>query len=715
MKRFINILLSIIISISIIPSFTAYADTAKSTVYLSTPVLSSAYANNAGIVISWGEVKGAENYRVYYKIGNSSWTKIADTASTSYTWQDAQFGTKYTFTVRCTSSDGKQYTSSFDSTGRTVACLSAPEVTSISSVKTGTKIVWSSVSGAEKYKVLRKTNGTSWVTVGTTTSTSLTDTTAKSGVTYTYTVRCITSAGVFTSGYEIPSDSFTFISSPVLSSAYVNNDGTVIRWGEVAGAENYRVYYKIGNSSWTKIADTTSTTYTWSEGKIGTKYTFTVRCINSDATAYTSSFDSAGSSVTILSAPKISSIRAINSGTEITWGKVTNAERYKVFRKTENGSWTAIGTTTSTTFTDTTAAKGTNYSYTIRCITKDGKAFTSGYDVAGKSFTALTNPNISSISVTATGVKIVWGAISKAEKYRVYRKTTGTGWTALTTTASTTFTDTTAKSGTKYTYTVRCLTSDEKVYTSGYNTTGKSITYVAAPKISSISATSTGIKINWGKVTGADKYKVFRKAPGDTSWTAIGTTAYTDFTDVQAKKGTKYTYTVRCVNSSVTAYTSSFDATGKSATSVSSPQTKNDMVATAEKQLGYSGGKKVWSWAGYSRRVPWCNLFIAWCANELGYYQSGRIPLYQAPADSADWFKARGLFKDRSYIPKPGDLIYYVTSGSSRPYHAGIVEKYENGRVYTIEGNLSDVVQRRDYSHTNSYIYGYATPDYGHN
>lgn len=716
-KRFVSILLSVIIALSMIPLFTVFAADynaeAKSVSHLSTPVLSSAYVNNAGTVIKWNKVKGAAKYRVFYKAG-SSWKRIADTSSTSYTWSGAKTGTKYTFTVRCVSGDGRTYVSGFDSAGKTVTCLPAPKVSSISNTASGVQLKWSKVSGAEKYRVFRKTAGKDWSAVGTTTSTGFTDKTVKSGTAYSYTVRCISSNGkIYTSGFDAAGKEITFLSAPVTSSVYVNNAGAVIKWNKVNGAAKYRVFYKTGNGSYVKLTDTTSTSYTWSGAKIGNKYTFTVRCLSSDGKSCTSAYNQ-GKEITVLSMPGISSIRAVNSGTQINWTKVSGAEKYKVFRKAGNGAWSIIGTTASTSFTDTKSEKGTEYVYTVRCVNKDGKIYTSGYFETGMKFTALATPKISSLSAASNGVKIGWSSVAKAEKYEIFRKTGSGSWAFLTTTNATSFLDTTAKSGNKYSYTVRCISADCRTYTSGYDTVGKSISFVAAPKLSSVSATSTGIKISWGKVSGAEKYRVFRKTPNG-NWTTIGNTAYTNFTDIQAKKGTTYTYTVRCINNSGNSYTSAYDTVGKSATSVSSPVTKNDMVRVAEKQLGYSGGQKIWKWAGYDRRVPWCNLFITWCANELGYYQSGRIPLYQAPRDTAKWFKSKGLFKNPNYIPKAGDLIFFALYGETTPYHIGLVEKYENGTVYTIEGNSDDVVKRRSYAHDNYRIYGYATPDYGHN
>ena len=693
-----------------------YNTVGKSFTAVSAPVISSLGNINTGVQINWGKVTGAEKYRVYRKTSSTGWVGITDTTSTSFVDTTAKSGTKYIYTVRCVTADGKTYASGYDATGKSITYLSAPQLISVNAETAGNLVKWNAVTGAENYRVFRKVGNGSWMAIGTTTSTSFTDKTAVKGTKYTYTVRCVTKNGSsYTSGYDTAGLSFASLATPVISSLANNNSGVQITWGKVAGGERYRVYRKTSSTGWVGVTDTTSTSFVDTTAKSGTKYIYTVRCVTADGKTFASGYDATGKSITYLSAPKLTSVNAEIAGTLIKWNAVTGAENYRVFRKVGNGSWMAIGTTTSTSFTDKTAVKGTKYTYTVRCVNKNGSSYTSAYDTVGLSFTALGTPSITSLSNETNGVKIVWGQISGAEKYRVYRKTSTTGWVGITDTTSTSFVDTTAKSGTKYTYTVRCVTADGKTYASGYDASGKSITYISAPNLTSVSASNEGVQIKWGAVTGAQNYKVFRKTENG-GWTVIGTTAYTNFTDLTAIKGTTYSYTVRCVSKNGSSYTSSYDNTGKSVTAVATVSAKNDMVRVAETQLGNIGGKKFWSWAGYSSRVPWCNIFITWCANELGYYQKGRMPLYWDPRDTMAWFKERELYKNSSYVPKAGDLVFFDEPYMDRrPYHIGLVEKYENGMVYTIEGNSDDSVKRRSYEHNSPHIYGYATPDYGHN
>lgn len=66
---------------------------------------------------------------------------------------------------------------------------------------------------------------------------------------------------------------------------------------------------------------------------------------------------------------------------------------------------------------------------------------------------------------------------------------------------------------------------------------------------------------------------------------------------------------------------------------------------------------------------------------------------------------------------KHGDIIFFdwATDSDGRngnSDHVGIVEKVENGRVYTIEGNSNDSCCRRDYDINSLDILGYGTPMY---
>ncbi len=141
-----------------------------------------------------------------------------------------------------------------------------------------------------------------------------------------------------------------------------------------------------------------------------------------------------------------------------------------------------------------------------------------------------------------------------------------------------------------------------------------------------------------------------------------------------------------------------------------------DIVCVALSQVGNIGGEPYWSWCGFPSRVEWCACFVSWCANECGYIDIEVIPKFINCVVGSRWFQDRGLWQERNYEPRCGDLIFFDWDDGAgqdgRPDHVGIVEKTENGRVYTIEGNSGDQCKQRQYSVGHYEIYGYATPAY---
>ena len=137
------------------------------------------------------------------------------------------------------------------------------------------------------------------------------------------------------------------------------------------------------------------------------------------------------------------------------------------------------------------------------------------------------------------------------------------------------------------------------------------------------------------------------------------------------------------------------------------------IVMVAKAQIGNEGGDKFWTWYGFDSRVEWCACFVSWCANECGYIESGRIPKFSYCQDGVDWFKINGLWQGKDYIPKVGDIIFFdwqekdtgIRNGIAD--HVGIVEKVENGMLYTIEGNVDDTCSQKSYDLNSEDILGY--------
>ena len=154
------------------------------------------------------------------------------------------------------------------------------------------------------------------------------------------------------------------------------------------------------------------------------------------------------------------------------------------------------------------------------------------------------------LSNTSGGVKASWNKVSGASGYEFYRKD-GTGSYSLLTKISsgstTSFTDSTAKGGTTYSYYVVAKNSSS---TSSY----AADTIVRLENVKpSLLNTATGVKVSWDKVSGATGYKVYRKVSGTTSYSCIKTISSgstLSYVDTTAESGTKYNYYVRSTNGS---------------------------------------------------------------------------------------------------------------------------------------------------------------------
>ena len=129
------------------------------------------------------------------------------------------------------------------------------------------------------------------------------------------------------------------------------------------------------------------------------------------------------------------------------------------------------------------------------------------------------------------------------------------------------------------------------------------------------------------------------------------------------------------------------------------------IVQVALSQIGNVGGEPYWSWYGFGSRVEWCACFVSWCADQCGYIETGVCPKYAGCVNGVAWFKEHNQWVDGSETPSPGMIIFYdwdSPNGSSGPQdglsdHTGIVEKVENGIIYTVEGNSGDSCRENHY------------------
>ena len=337
------------------------------------PQISGFSNTSTGTKISWNSYSGAVKYRVYVFNGKS-WSRVGESTTTNFTHNSLRDGVTYRYTVRAMDKNNK-FVSDYNKDGYSNTFFAPPVISSLQNVFGGVTVKWSKNSAIDSYRIYRKTKNTGWKRIGNSDNGSFTDTTAESGISYTYTLRALDAENNFVS-YCNGGKSVTYVKAPTINKIENTVTGSKISWGKCSGASKYRVYY-LKNKSWKALGNTSATSFTHNKLKSETKYTYTVRCLDSKGN-FVSGYDKNGTSNTFIAPPAISKVSKAANGNLVKWNSVPDAAGYRLYRKTVNTSWSRLADVTEgTSYTDTSAKKGNVYSYTLRCLDKNGNLISS--------------------------------------------------------------------------------------------------------------------------------------------------------------------------------------------------------------------------------------------------------------------------------------------------------------------------------------------------
>ncbi|MDQ8738132.1 LamG-like jellyroll fold domain-containing protein [Paenibacillus sp. LHD-38] len=170
---------------------------------------------------------------------------------------------------------------------------------------------------------------------------------------------------------------------------------------------------------------------------------------------------------------------------------------------------------------------------------------------------APTGLAVSNIGVSATGdsatVSLQWDAVKDATRYNVYRKTADEDtYELLQRVAGTSFTDETAIPSTNYEYKVTTLSNRQ-----AESSTGTSVTAAvqlpsdppAAPSGLSITkVVKDSVGLQWDSAVGSALYVILRSNAADGTFSEIGRSNTTTYTDTTANTSTVYFYQVKGLN-----------------------------------------------------------------------------------------------------------------------------------------------------------------------
>ena len=330
-------------------------------------------------MLTWNAVEGATSYRIYRSTSRGSgYSLLGTTTATSYTNTGAKAGTTYYYRVKaCNDARLSPYSNIVSGQSKAVTPKPAAPVVKIGHSASSGKpmLTWNAVSGATSYKVYRATsqNGT-YSLLGAVTATSYTNTGAKAGTTYYYRVKACNDAGL--SPYSNIVSGKAKAAAPAAPSVTAGNSSTGkprLTWKAVSGAVSYRIYRSESRGTgYSLLGTTSSTSYVNTGAAAGKTYYYRVKAVNRDGMA--SAYSNIVSGKATLPAPVLNIGLSVSSGKPmLAWDAVPGATSYRIYRSTSRGTgYSLLATTSSTSYVNTSAAKGTTYYYRVKACNAAG-------------------------------------------------------------------------------------------------------------------------------------------------------------------------------------------------------------------------------------------------------------------------------------------------------------------------------------------------------
>ena len=420
--------------------------------------------------LSWKKVDGAVKYRILRKLpGEEDFTVISEQTALSYLDTAVPIDTLCIYQVQTL---GKTASLHGNPTKEIeiASAISRPALTAtVDSISGKPTFSWTPVEGAVKYELYRSTkSGKSYTLLATVEGTSYVDASVAAGKTYYYKLVALGQVG---KSAETPYVKLTGKCAlpEIVVSVNESSGKPVITWEKISGAKKYTVYRATSETGkYKKLGTTTKLSYTNSKASVGTTYYYKV-IANASSSKYNSGYSNIVSCKTLCASPSVTAkIDAATGKPSLSWGKITGAAGYEIYRSENGGAWELIKTQTAVTFRDDTATAGHTYRYRILTVaTKQG---CDSFYSPEKSLTATcAQPKIKG-KVGETGKpEITWETVEGATKYVIYRSTSKSkGYKVIDETTDLTFTDATAKKGKTYYYKVVAVCDETTSAQSSY-------------------------------------------------------------------------------------------------------------------------------------------------------------------------------------------------------------------------------------------------------
>ncbi|MGO8672517.1 MAG: kelch repeat-containing protein [Capsulimonadaceae bacterium] len=343
-----------------------------------TPTGVAATARNTQVSLLWSASTGATSYSIYRATtsGAEGSTPVGTAAGTSFTDTGLTNGVKYFYKVAGVNAVGTSAQSSEVSATPEPPAPAAPTGLTATAGNAQVSLSWSTSTGATSYNIYRATtSGAEGSTpVGTSTSGSYTSTGLTNGDKYYFTVAAVNGAG--TSAQSNEASTTLTPNAPTGLTASAGNTQVGLSWTSSYAATSYSIYRGTtsGGEGSTPVGTANGLSYTNSGLTNGVTYFYKVASVNAGGTGMLSAEASATPEPPIPSAPSSLTATAGNAQVALAWTGSTGATSYDVYRGTATGAEgsTAIGTTTSTSYTDTGVTNFVTYYYKVAAANGGG-------------------------------------------------------------------------------------------------------------------------------------------------------------------------------------------------------------------------------------------------------------------------------------------------------------------------------------------------------
>lgn len=340
--------------------------------------------------------------------------------------------------------------------------------------------------------------------------------------------------------------------------------GIDIEWEEIENAESYILYKREYNAKtkkwggWYKLKPKINATkYCDYTVELGKYYRYTVKARNGGTISDYKSTPNIKYNI----APPVE-LKNSSKGIKVSWGGAMHSTSYRIYKSTYNtktkkwSDWSKCATAenTDTYWVDKNVKNGSIYRYTVKAINGNFKSLHQK-NPSGLKYIKMP---IAKAVTSVNGVKITWDKISGVSNYVIYRSEIEygrwSGWTILgePDKNTTSYYDTTARSGKVYRYTIRAKNGEGL---SAYKVTA-SLMYLDTPIVAA-EKKNNEIAVSWNEIQGATGYTIYRseyntKTKKWSGWSNKKTVASTTqiWVDTDAKTGKTYRYTVRALNGS---------------------------------------------------------------------------------------------------------------------------------------------------------------------